>query len=52
MKKLTKEQVFSALFAEVMGRNEDTRVVYYLYVKEDGTIVDDVQKADACLSAF
>lgn len=52
MKKLTKEQVFSALFAEVMGRNEDTRVVYYLYVKEDGTIVDDVQKADACLSAW
>ena len=52
MKKLTKEQVFSALFAEVMGQNEDTRVVYYLYVKEDGTIVDDVQKADACFSEW
>lgn len=56
MKKLTKEQVFSALMlpnsAEVVGRDEDTRVVYNLYIKEDGTIVSCSQKADVCLSAW
>ena len=51
MKKLTKEQVFEALFdtfcTEVEGRYEDTRLVYELLVNEDGTIVDNIQEADA-----
>ena len=54
MKKLTKEQVFSALMlpnsAEVENRGEETQVGYYLHVKEDGTIVngtlDGAQKSD------
>lgn len=54
MKKLTKEQVSSALMlpnsAEVESRGEETQVVYYLHVKEDGTIVngtlDGAQKSD------
>lgn len=50
MKKLTKEQVFKALFdntsAEVENRGEETQVVYYLHVKEDGTIVDCIHKSD------
>lgn len=54
MKKLTKEQVFSALMlpnsAEVVGRDEDTRVVYDLCVNVDGTIVDCWQEADICFS--
>lgn len=49
--KLTKEQIFEALCdnasAEVEGLGEQTKVRYYLHVKEDGTIVDDYQKADA-----
>lgn len=49
--KLTKEQVFEALCdnasAEFEGLGEQTTVRYYLHVKEDGTIVDDYQKADA-----
>lgn len=51
MKKLTKEEVFEQLVdnasAEVEGLGEQTIVRYYLHVKEDGTIVDDYQKADA-----
>lgn len=51
MKKLTKKQVFSALMssnsAEVEKRGEETQVVYYLHVKEDGTIVNNVREADA-----
>lgn len=54
MKKLTKEQVAEALFdnisAEVEMDGEETRVVYDLYVKEDGTIVDNIQEADTCFS--
>lgn len=49
MKKLTKEQVFSALMlpnsAEVETRGEETQVGYYLHVKEDGTL-DGAQKSD------
>lgn len=56
MKKLTKEQVFEALVdnvsAEVENRGEETRVVYYLHVKEDGTIIDCYQKADADFSTW
>lgn len=60
MKKLTKEQVkeqvlealMSSNSAKVENRGEETQVVYYLYVKEDGTFVDDVQKADACFSEW
>lgn len=51
MKELTKEQVAEALMssnsAEVEGRYEDTRLVYELLVNEDGTIVDNIQEADA-----
>ena len=54
MKKLTKEQVAEVLFdnisAEVEMDGEETRVVYTLYVKEDGTIVDNIQEADTCFS--
>ena len=54
MKKLTKEQVAEVLFdnisAEVEMDGEETRVVYDLYVKEDGTIVDNIQEADICFS--
>ena len=54
MKKLTKEQVAEALFdnisAEVEMDGEETRIVYTLYVKEDGTIVDNIQEADTCFS--
>lgn len=50
VKKLTKEQIFSALMlptsAAVENLGEETRVVYYLHVKEDGTIVDCAQKSD------
>lgn len=56
MKKLTKEQVFTALVdnvsAEVENRGEETQVVYNLHLKEDGTIVDCCQKADADFSAW
>lgn len=58
MKKLTKEQVLEALMlsnnAEVKGLDDGTitRVVYNLYIKEDGTIVSCSQKADVCLSAW
>lgn len=55
MKKLTKEQVFEQLVdnasSENEGLGEDTKVVYYLHVKEDGTIVDDYQKADASFTS-
>ena len=51
MKKLTKEDVFNQLVdntsAEVEGLGEQTIVRYYLHVKEDGTIVNDYQNADA-----
>lgn len=54
VKKLTKEQVFTALVdnvsAEVENRGEETQVVYNLHLKEDGTIVDCCQKADADFS--
>lgn len=56
MKKLTKEQVAEALMssnsAEVEGLDDGTitRVVYNLYIKEDGTIVDNIQEADICFS--
>ena len=54
VKKLTTEQVFSALMlptsAAVENLGEETRVVYYLHVKEDGTIVDCWQEADICFS--
>lgn len=51
-KKLTKEQVFDALTSypsvEFESSNEDDwKVVYYLHIKEDGTIVDSYWKADA-----
>ena len=50
-KKLTKEQVFEQLVdntsAEFEGLGEQTTVRYYLHIKEDGTIVDDYQEADA-----
>lgn len=50
VKKLTTEQVFSALMlptsAAVENLGEETRAVYYLHVKEDGTIVDCAQKSD------
>lgn len=56
VKKLTKEQVFTALVdnvsAEVENRGEETQVVYNLHLKEDGTIVDCCQKADADFSAW
>lgn len=58
IKKLTKEQVLEALMlsnnAEVKGLDDGTitRVVYNLYIKEDGTIVSCSQKADVCLSAW
>lgn len=56
MKKLTKEQVAEVLFdnisAEVEMDGEETRVVYTLYVKEDGTIVDNIQEADTCFSEW
>lgn len=32
--------------AEVESRGEETQVVYYLHVKEDGTIIDCAQKSD------
>lgn len=55
MKKLTKEQVFEALCdnasSENEGLGEDTKVVYYLHVKEDGTIVNDYQEADASFTS-
>ena len=55
MKKLTKEEVFEQLVdttsAEIEGLGEETKVCYYLHVKEDGTIVDDYQKADATFVA-
>lgn len=40
--------------AEVKGLDDGTitRVVYNLYIKEDGTIVSCSQKADVCLSAW
>lgn len=52
MKKLTKEQVFEALASfssvEFESLNEDDwKAVYYLHIKEDGTIVDSYWKADA-----
>ena len=55
-KKLTKEQVAEALMDNASSENEgldeeDTEVVYYLHVKEDGTIVDDYQKADASFTS-
>lgn len=50
MKKLTKEQVSTVLMlptsAVVENLGEGTRVVYYLHVKEDGTVVDCAQKSD------
>lgn len=58
MKKLTKKQVFEALYtnisAKVEGRYDDTitRVVYNLFVKENGTIVDCIQEADANFTSW
>lgn len=58
VKKLTKKQVFEALMlsnsAEVEGLDDGTitRVVYNLYVKEDGTIVDNIQEADANFTSW
>lgn len=50
MKKLTKKQVSTVLMlptsAVVENLGEGTRVVYYLHVKEDGTVVDCAQKSD------
>lgn len=50
MKKLTKEQVFKTLYAgsDIEGSGEeDTEVVYFLYVQKDGTIVLQYNEADA-----
>lgn len=38
--------------AEVENRGEETQVVYYLHVKEDGTIVDNIQEADANFTSW
>ena len=54
MKKLTKEQVFSALMlpnsAEVEMDGEKTRVVYNLHLRKDGTIVVSCLESDADFS--
>ena len=54
MKKLTKEQVFSALMlpnsAEVEMDGEKTRVVYNLHLMKDGTIVVSCLESDADFS--
>lgn len=52
MKKITKEQVFEALTSFPCVEFEssskyDWKVVYNLYIEEDGTIVDSYRKADA-----
>lgn len=54
MKKLTKKQVAEALFdnvsAEVEMDGEETRVVYYLHLMKDGTIVVSCHESDADFS--
>lgn len=51
MKKITEEEVYETLVdypsLEIEGLDEDDlKVVYYLHMKEDGTIVDCTQKSD------